>query len=415
MIQQVEARPDRVPVAAPPARLIDFLALRLLSERFALAYLARETFAWSAPLAGLRPALRKRLPRPTPRTADERAWLLFELARIHGWRAEQIAALARPDVAALLDELDRLPEDERRRLLHLAYERRHRQTTLDALAAYADEPAPFAAASPLRFQSIHCIDEREESLRRHLEEVEPACETYGTAGFFGIAMYYRGVGDAHAVPLCPIAIRPAHEVEEVVVASLREESPAAPRVAALARPVDPRDPPREPHLDARRALELRSRARRRGAAGLPRLSAALDGARAARNRWPGAGAGTLAAADRASRGFADARRVPGFTLDEMTEIVRRSLVDLGLQRASRRSWWSSGTAPPASTTRTSPRTTAAPAAADAVIRTRGRSHRWPTTRACVCDSGGRASTSPRRRASSAPSTTRATMRSRCTT
>ena len=65
------------------------------------------------------------------------------------------------------------------------------------------------------FQAIFCLDEREESFRRHLEEVEPACETFGTAGFFNVAMYHQGVSDAHARPLCPVAIRPDHYVAEV--------------------------------------------------------------------------------------------------------------------------------------------------------------------------------------------------------
>jgi uncharacterized protein YbcC (UPF0753/DUF2309 family) len=211
MMHQVEVRPDRVPVHAPPARLVDFVAVRLLLERSELAHLAGETLGWTGDLAALRRALAGRLPLPVPRTAVERAWLLFEMARMHAWDADRIASLSAEDVAALLAERDRLDDHERRRLLHLAYERRHRDATLDALAAHAGKPRPPAP----RLQLVHCIDEREESLRRHLEEVEPACETFGTAGFFGVAMYYRGLGDAHPTPLCPIAVRPAHDVEEV--------------------------------------------------------------------------------------------------------------------------------------------------------------------------------------------------------
>ncbi len=70
---------------------------------------------------------------------------------------------------------------------------------------------------------MFCIDEREESLRRHIEEVAPDAVTFGTAGFFSIAMYYRGAADAHYIPLCPAVMRPRHYVVEQVVGPLEEE------------------------------------------------------------------------------------------------------------------------------------------------------------------------------------------------
>jgi uncharacterized protein YbcC (UPF0753/DUF2309 family) len=71
---------------------------------------------------------------------------------------------------------------------------------------------------------VCCIDEREESLRRHLEEVAPDCETFGAVGFFGVAMYYRGAADAHYTPLCPVIIRPQHYVAETVVGRFAESA-----------------------------------------------------------------------------------------------------------------------------------------------------------------------------------------------
>ncbi|TMA71606.1 MAG: DUF2309 domain-containing protein, partial [Deltaproteobacteria bacterium] len=327
MIRQIEVRPDRVPVHAPPARLIDFLAVRLVLERFAVAHLARASGV-AGDLRDVRAALAARLPSPQPRTTRERAWVLFENAQIHDWRAERIAALSSAGMAALLREHDRLDENARRRLLHLAYERRPRRHLLDALGAHASAPP----TTPIRFQTVHCIDEREESLRRHLEELEPACETLGTAGFFGIAMYYRGIGDPHPTPLCPIAIRPAHEVEEVVAEGLHD---------------------RERRRRARRRwlglvtyeTQLGSRTFARGAV----LSFALGlGAavplifRVLLPRWTARlrrRAASLVRAPQRSRLLLERSERPvtlgshaGFTVDEMADIVGSVLVDMGLTR-----------------------------------------------------------------------------------
>ena len=40
-----------------------------------------------------------------------------------------------------------------------------------------------------------CIDEREESMRRALEEVDPEVETFSSAGYFGVAVDYKGIDD----------------------------------------------------------------------------------------------------------------------------------------------------------------------------------------------------------------------------
>ncbi len=87
---------------------------------------------------------------------------------------------------------------------------------LDALAERfaeddSEESIPTASV-------VLCIDERMESLRRHIEELRPDVQTYGTAGFFGIAMYYKGLDDAVPAPLCPITIVPDHEVHELPAA-----------------------------------------------------------------------------------------------------------------------------------------------------------------------------------------------------
>jgi uncharacterized protein YbcC (UPF0753/DUF2309 family) len=124
-------------------------------------------------------------------------------AIVDQWTPRQVQALE-----AELRELDGVRQ---RRILHQAFERGIRHRLYDALVQHK-ESAPAEAPA---FQAIFCIDEREESFRRHLEEVEPACETLSTAGFFNVAMYHEGVTDAHPRPLCPPVIRPDHYVAEI--------------------------------------------------------------------------------------------------------------------------------------------------------------------------------------------------------
>lgn len=41
------------------------------------------------------------------------------------------------------------------------------------------------------FQAMFCIDERECSLRRHIESIDPKCETFGSPGFFGVEFFFK--------------------------------------------------------------------------------------------------------------------------------------------------------------------------------------------------------------------------------
>jgi uncharacterized protein YbcC (UPF0753/DUF2309 family) len=222
MVHQVEERPDRVPVGAPPVTLADFLAVRLLVERAALGVLAREHAAFDGPLSELRRELRRRRAEPGFEPHRVRAFVLFQLAQLLGRSAVEMDELDEPRAEALIREIESVGELERRRLLHLAYERRYSVELLDALVAHSTAPQP--QRTPPRFQAVFCIDEREESIRRHLEEVAPDCETFGVAGFFGVAMYYRGAADARPRPLCPVIVRPEVEVDEQVVEELRDSA-----------------------------------------------------------------------------------------------------------------------------------------------------------------------------------------------
>jgi uncharacterized protein YbcC (UPF0753/DUF2309 family) len=92
----------------------------------------------------------------------------------------------------------------------------------ELLIALKTQPSPtlgeqIAISSPPEVQAFFCIDDRECSLRRYLEEYNPHIETFGAAGFFGIDFYYQGLDDAYPVAQCPVVITPKHLVKAVPV------------------------------------------------------------------------------------------------------------------------------------------------------------------------------------------------------
>ncbi len=55
----------------------------------------------------------------------------------------------------------------------------------------------------IKFQYVSCIDDREGSVRRYIEQVEPESETFGVAGHFEMNMYFKGFNEIRFRKLCP--------------------------------------------------------------------------------------------------------------------------------------------------------------------------------------------------------------------
>jgi hypothetical protein len=350
MLWQLESRPDRVAHPAPPGTLLEFLAVRLILERLALAHVARGALGYRGDLAGLRGVLarlgRGAHDRGAARelTLTQRAFLVFLLAQSSGWSPRVLFALDKLGWESLSREIEGFSGIERRRIFHLAYERRYYAEALDGIAAHQERRAGTADWPEL--QVISCIDEREESFRRHLEEVLPGVETFGAAGFFGVAMCYQGMEDAREVPLCPVAIRPAHSVRERPAPG---ESRAHERGRALLRRLG-----RAAHrvrTGSRGALFGSLTALFGSIAALPLVARVLFPRLAARlrrragnaarlhartelelERWEDEGGGLHAGSGREHVPPGGKAVQRGFTREEMAGIVEQLLRDIGLTR-----------------------------------------------------------------------------------
>ena len=72
-------------------------------------------------------------------------------------------------------------------------------------------------------QAIFCIDEREDSIRRHIEAVDKNAETLGAPGFFGVEFYFQQQDNKFYDKLCPAPVTPKYLIKESGAKTVRKE------------------------------------------------------------------------------------------------------------------------------------------------------------------------------------------------
>ena len=206
LMRRLEEDPHGAPHHVLPCSLMDFLAVRLTMSRVASRMGGNEEASQESPLKSQE---KRRL---------SRAARIYDAARVIRFSANEVTRLSDRDWAAFVSEVKAFNGVERRRILHFAYERWHEREILRGLASHRKYrgSSEVASGSVVRApaQVFFCIDEREESLRRALEEVDPHLQTFGSAGYFGVAVDYQGIDDPHGAAFCPVVVRPEHAVVE---------------------------------------------------------------------------------------------------------------------------------------------------------------------------------------------------------
>ena len=206
LMRTLEDNPSLLPHRALPCSLMDFLAVRLTMSRVASQIGSEDILQQESPL---KTQESRRL---------SRAARVYDAARVVRLSANEVMALSDLEWTAFIDEVKAFNGLERRRVLHLAYEHWHEREILRGLASHRKYRSLTDGASETNgrppAQVFFCIDEREESMRRALEEVEPLVETFSSAGYFGVAVDYKGIDDAHSAAFCPVVVKPEHAILE---------------------------------------------------------------------------------------------------------------------------------------------------------------------------------------------------------
>ncbi|MCP4263763.1 MAG: DUF2309 domain-containing protein [Planctomycetes bacterium] len=148
-------------------------------------------------------------------TAHRSAWPLFRLAQHLGLPAPFILNLHRSQLDEIFACIDLIQSEKGSYIWLRAYERHYREEIFNALANNRGRGRWRVRETRPSAQIVFCMDDREEGIRRHLEEIDPHVETLGAAGFFGVAMNWQGLDDRDVTPLCPIVVTPSHQVKEI--------------------------------------------------------------------------------------------------------------------------------------------------------------------------------------------------------
>ena len=113
-------------------------------------------------------------------------------------------------------EVTQFTDENRQEIWQCAYEDTFYNQFLSAYKKCAIEAKPKYKLPD--YQVFTCIDEREESFRRHLEQIDPGVETLSAAGHFALDMRFKGAVDKHYRKMCPHPlVTPSAQIYEEVV------------------------------------------------------------------------------------------------------------------------------------------------------------------------------------------------------
>lgn len=149
--------------------------------------------------------------------------LLLEIDALHyvlpkGWQplATRITAKPQPLFSPVLET----PKDEVLAIWQEAFEWSYYD---QVLAGFQLANVKEHVITQKSFQGIFCIDDRECSFRRYLEQFDSHCETFGTPGFFGIETFFQPENGKFYTKVCPAPVTPKYLIKEYESSSKRKK------------------------------------------------------------------------------------------------------------------------------------------------------------------------------------------------
>lgn len=139
--------------------------------------------------------------------------LLLELDVLESKLGEKFLPLAEAyelETIHLMDESELNEKD----LVRIIWQEAFENTFFDQVLTGIAQRESIENKGRSRFQAVFCIDDRESSLRTYIEQAEPRAQTYGAAGFFNLAVFFRPEHGQFRIKVCPNPLHPEHTIIE---------------------------------------------------------------------------------------------------------------------------------------------------------------------------------------------------------
>lgn len=218
MVNKFEKEPHLIPRYAPKVELVEYCIIYITLEKCIVAQLMKK-YKWTV------------LPEPSDESKgiylnfEQKAFVLDQIAQLCPqvlWTGKH-EILERLIVLALeFDQVARTLIWQRAFDLHT---RDHFLNTFSSYQKLITKKTEATKISPAQY--YFCIDDREESMRRNLEEINPSIKTYGVVGFFGIDMKFRSISHPQEIAQCPPVVTPTKIVVEDLSSELSHHGDSA--------------------------------------------------------------------------------------------------------------------------------------------------------------------------------------------
>ncbi|MBY0516317.1 MAG: DUF2309 domain-containing protein [Bacteriovoracaceae bacterium] len=212
MVNKFETEPHLMPRFAPKISVSEYLVVYLMMERATHDAILR-SHSLEEMKSYYQSLESERL------SASQCAYVLKALSKNY-----KLDHVDEKTLQLMLDVASMFHSHERGYVWQTALDLSMRDECLGTLASYRNIKHPFKPKPKAKF--YFCIDDREESIRRILEESHPDYETHGVVGFFGIDMKFKSVNHPEPITQCPPVVNPSRVVEEIALSDLPKEQVA---------------------------------------------------------------------------------------------------------------------------------------------------------------------------------------------